>query len=130
MAVDASLEELVALNVNIAEWEQQRDAESVRKLDEVLSPALIFRRANGTVVDKETFMRALQDPSPFKRRVSDDVAVTIRDDRAIATLIVIGTKADNSIGRYRNERFFLHRDNRWQIVYWFNEDVTGAAEGL
>ena len=129
MARDTGTEELITLNVNIADWEQRRDAESIRKLDEVMAQSLMFRRADGTVVDKQTFLQALQNPAPFTDRGSEDVVVTVRGERALATLVVVGTKPDGTVGRYRNVRFFLYREGRWQLVFWFNEELIGAPPG-
>lgn len=115
---------LTTLNTDIAAWEQRRDAEAIGRLDECLSPDLVFRKADRTVVRKDTFMKALQGPSPFTSRESRDVAVAPFDDRALVTLTVVGTKADGSVGRYRNVRVFVRREGRWQLEVWFNDDVT------
>jgi hypothetical protein len=40
------------LNLNIAHWEQRRDAEALCRLDGCLSDDLVFRRADRTIVDK------------------------------------------------------------------------------
>lgn len=123
------IDELTTLNLNIADWEQWRDAGSIAKLDAVLSPALMFRRADGSVVDKDAFMLALQKPSPFSRRASKDVAVALAGERALVTLVVEGMKPDGSIGRYRNLRLFFRRAAKWQLEFWFNDDVTNAGPG-
>ena len=117
---------LSELNTNIAQWEQQRDEEGVRQLDGCLSTALLFRRADRSVVDKAAFMNALKNPSPFTSRESRDVTVNIVGDRALATLTVIGTKKDGSRGVYRNVRLFFRRDGKWTMEFWFNDDVTSV----
>lgn len=53
-------ERLAALNQDIARWEQSRDEQDIAELNRILSPTLIFRRADRKVVDKATFMSALQ----------------------------------------------------------------------
>jgi len=115
---------LVALNLDIPRWEQLRDDDAIARLDEVLSKELMFRRADGSVVDKAAFMGALGMPSPFARRESSDIAVTHIGDRALATVTVTATRADGSVGRYRNIRVFFRRDGRWHLEVWFNDDMT------
>jgi hypothetical protein len=115
---------LVELNVKIAEWEQRRDKDAVKRLDESLSSELVFRRADRTVVSKKAFMDALGKPGPFTKRESRDVSLTISGERALVTLIVVATKIDGSLGRYRNIRVFFRREGAWQLEVWFNDDLT------
>jgi hypothetical protein len=122
--------ELEKLNRQLADWEQRRDAEAKRRLNECLSPELIFRRADQSVVDKTAFMRGLDGESPFSSRESRDVSVTVVGDRALVTLYVLATrKNDGSVRRYRNIRVFFRRDARWMLEVWFNDDVT-QMEGM
>jgi hypothetical protein len=116
---------LDVLNTSIAEWEQRRDAAAIKSLDETLSPELLFRRADGTVVGKPEFMRALKEESPFSCRASRDVAVTVRGERALVTLTVLATrKNDGKEREYRNIRIYFRREGRWLLEVWFNDDVT------
>ena len=114
------------VNRELADWEQARDAKAVRKLDELLSPDLLFRRADKSVVGKKEFMEALSGPSPFTKRESTNVDVVLRDERALATLIVTTTKEDGSVNRYRNIRWFARDGGRWRLEYWFNDNVADA----
>ena len=118
---------LEQINSSIGTWEQERGSEAIEKLDELLSSELLFRRADGTVVGKPEFMKALRGPSPFATRAAEDLAVEIKGDRALATLTVVTTKADGTEGRYRNVRLFVRRDDQWQLEFWFNDDVTNMA---
>ena len=43
---DTSL--LQSINADIANWEQERDAEAISKLDEILAPQILFRQADKT----------------------------------------------------------------------------------
>ena len=121
-ADDAS--ELRSINLEIAAWEQARDVEATGKLDGVLSPQLLFRRADASVVGKQEFMDALSGPSPFSARASRDVVVEVRGDRAVSTLIVETTKEDGALNHYRNIRWFARVEDRWLLESWFNDDVT------
>ena len=119
---------LRSINLDIANWEQQRDAEAIDKLDGILSPQLLFRRADKTVVGKKEFKDAHSRPIPFATRVSSDVAVELRDDRAVCTLIVTTTRKDDPVSHYRNIRWFARRDDRWPMEYWFNDDIIDLAD--
>jgi hypothetical protein len=117
-------DQLKRTNLSIADWEQKRDAEAIQKLDAIISPQLVFRRADRTVVGKDKFMADLQKRSPFATRESEDATVEIRGDRALVTLIVTTTSGDGTESRYRNIRMFIRRDEDWQLEFWFNDDVT------
>jgi ketosteroid isomerase-like protein len=121
---DSDDDQLERTNSSIADWEQKRDADAIARLDEVLSPDLVFRRANKTVVGKQEFMAGLSEPSPFASRESEDATVEIRGDRALVTLTVATTKEDGTESRYRTIRMFIRRDERWRVEFWFNDDVT------
>jgi Domain of unknown function (DUF4440) len=119
---------LRSINLDIANWEQQRDAKAIGKLDGILSPQILFRRADKTVVGKKEFMDALLGPSPFATRVSSNVIVTLRDDRAVCTLIVTTAQKDGPVSHYRNIRWFARREDRWLMEYWFNDDIIDLAD--
>ena len=124
------LDVLQSINRELADWEQARDAHAVRKLDELLSPELLFRRADERMVGKKEFMEGLSGPSPFAKRTSTKLEVVVREQRALATLIVTTTKADGAVNRYRNIRWFSRNGGRWRLEYWFNDDIaalTGIA---
>jgi len=121
-------EALRELNNEITQWEQMRDDKAIKALDRFLSRDLLFRRANRTVVNKETFMKDLRDRSPFASRESRNATVTILQDRAMVLSTVIATKHDGTRGAYRNIRVFFLRDGAWHLEVWFNDDVTSLAE--
>jgi hypothetical protein len=62
----------------------------------VLSDGLVFRRTNGTVVDKQAFLKNLDDANPFTSRRTEDVKVMALNDRAVTILTVRTTKADGT----------------------------------
>ena len=101
---------LAALNRRFAEMEQQGGREALGFFSAHLSHNLLFRRADKTVVGKfgkEAFLGSLSS-NPFQSRVPEDISVTQQGDRALATLIIVGTrKDDGSVHRYRNVRFFF-----------------------
>jgi hypothetical protein len=100
-------------------------------VDQHFSIQLIFRRASGVVVGKageDSFLESLATkPSPFVSRESKEIAVTLLDDRALVTLIVVGKKADGTEKRYRNIRLFSRAGNGWKLELWYNYELTGVA---
>ena len=90
---------------------------------------LIFRRASGVVVGKSgegSFLESLATkPSPFILREAEEIAVTLLDGRALVTLIVVGTKADGTVKRYRNIRLFSQSGDDWKLDLWYNYELTG-----
>ena len=127
MTAESDEDRLERTNLSIADWEQKRDADSIQKLDEILSPELVFRRADKTVVGKREFMEGLTKPSPFATRESETDAVEVHGDRALVTLTVVTSKEDGTTGRYRNIRMFIRRDEHWRLEFWFNDDVTDVT---
>lgn len=138
------LEDLVALNERIGESEQKysnaETTEAARKeilefFENHLSGKLIFRRTSGKVVGKsgqESFLDGL-GKNPFSSRRSEEIAVAVLGDRALVTLIVVGTRADDqSVHRYRNIRLFSRSGANWILELWYNYEITGnmAPESL
>lgn len=115
---------LKSLNEQFAVMEQQRDTEAKAWFNTALSDHLIFRRANGSMVDKEGFLKSLDAPNPFASRHTEDVHILALDDRALVFLIVRTTKADGTVNRYRNIRLFSKATSGWMLDRWWNYDVT------
>ena len=129
-------QDLVALNERIGAMEQKQGSADSRTQEEVqsfftthLSDQLIFRRASGKVVGKlgeDGFLAGLANPSPFSSRESTEISVQLLDDRALVTLIVVGTRADDgSVHRYRNIRLFARSGENWVMELWYNFEITG-----
>jgi Domain of unknown function (DUF4440) len=124
---------LIELNNRIADMEQKQGAEALDFFKTHLSHQLIFRRASGKVVGKSEpggFLDSLGKPGPFESLRAQEIAVTPLGDRALVTLIVVGTRADGSVGRYRNVRLFSRSRNEWVIEFWYNYELTNAEEQL
>lgn len=132
MSVDNSVlttQGLVELNNRVAEMEQTQGSEALDFFKIHLSDQLIFRRANGKVVGKsepEGFLDGLKKPGPFTSRRAEDIVVTLLDDRALVTLVVVGTRADRSVGRYRNIRLFSRSGKDWVMEFWYNYELTSS----
>jgi len=124
----ANTDELVRLNDRIAKMEQQADADAYGFFSTHLAHNLVFRRASGKVVGKfgdDGFLAGLKT-NPFKSRVPEETAVSFVGERALVTLIIVGTrKDDGSVHRYRNIRVFSRRENLWILECWYNYEITG-----
>lgn len=74
--------------------------------------------------EPEGFLASLKN-NPFSSRRSEDISVTLFNDRALVTLIVIGERADDgSVHRYRNIRLFSRSADRWVLELWYNYELT------
>jgi uncharacterized protein DUF4440 len=125
--VEWTKQTLVDLSKRIGEMEQEQGEDAHKFFNAHLSDQLIFRRASGKVVGKsepEGFLDSLKKPSPFTSRVSEDISVVLIADRALVTLIVVGARADGSVGRYRNIRLFSRSGDDWILELWYNYEIT------
>ena len=119
------LNTLKDLNEELAVMEQQRDEKANDWFNGLLSDQLKFRRATGSIVDKQTFLKALRDPSPFTLRESEDISIIgLEDDRALVMLVVWTKKADHSENRFRNIRLFSKQKQGWILERWYNYELT------
>lgn len=118
---------LIELNKQIAQ-EEQRGEGGYDFFQSHLSDQLIFRRANSNVVGKfgpEGFMEGLRN-NPFAARVPEGINVNLLGDRALVTLVIVGTrKDDGSVHRYRNIRLFSRQGDQWILELWYNYEITG-----
>jgi hypothetical protein len=116
--------ELIELNMKIGEAEKQRDEAFLKRL---LSEDLIFRRANGKIVNKKEYLESLQDPAnTYDYIISEDVKPTIFEDVAVVSLRVRarGKRGASTFeGNFRNIRLFL-KNQEWQCAVWFNTPIS------
>jgi hypothetical protein len=117
---------LSTLNEESVKVEQAGGDEARKYFEKLLSDQLIFRRATGKVVGKAEFIEGLKKSSPFSSRSSGIVSVTSLNDRALVTLIVVATRADDgSVHHYRNIRLFSRSGQDWLMELWYNYEITG-----
>lgn len=117
---------LKKINEQFAVMEQQRDAEAKAWFDMVLSKDLIFQRWHGLLVDKQAFLKDLDNPNPFASRQTKDIQIIALGDRALVFLVVHTTKTDGTVNRYRNIRLFSKDPRGWVLDRWWNYDVSNA----
>lgn len=116
-------QQLTELNLKIAEMEQQRDKAAQKFFHDILSDQLVFRRANGKVVDKTAFSAGLREPDPFVSRQAEDIDISSLDGRALVVLVVRTTKQDGTKSRYRNIRLFSKQGTEWRLELWYNYEL-------
>ena len=76
-------------------------------------------------VDKQKFLKSLDDQNPFTSRKTEDFGATIVGERALVTLVIHTMKADGTENRYRNIRLFSQQNQSWKLELWYNYDLTG-----
>lgn len=115
------------LATRMGESEKSRDAEF---FEAVLTENLTFRRANGAVVDKATFLKDLQNSANnYDMLESEDISATVYEGVAVVTLLVRakGMREGKPFsGVFRNIRIFVHEPGKqqpWQLHAWFNVRV-------
>jgi mannose-6-phosphate isomerase-like protein (cupin superfamily)/alkylhydroperoxidase/carboxymuconolactone decarboxylase family protein YurZ len=114
------------LNLDIGDAERVGDA---KRLAEILADTLDFRRADGTVVDKQTFLADLARRK-YTELSTSDVRIAVFEDVAVATLVVTvaGTADGTSFGgRFRNLRIFERMGDEWSLVRWYNRPIPAGA---
>src|SRR5262249_25098504 len=104
-----------------------RDAEFFKSL---LAEKLTFRRANGAVVDKATFLKDLLNPAnTYDLLESENISATIHEGVAVVTLLVRAKymrEGKPFAGVYRNVRIFLKEADKlaqWQLYPCFDVRV-------
>ena len=81
--------QLIEINEHIVKAEQSATPAEVEYLRTVLSDDLLFRRADGTIVDKVTFLNNVPlSAQRLTRRQPSDVEVHVRGQSALVTLTV------------------------------------------
>ena len=121
-------QDLIDLNQQLGEAEKTKNEAFLRS---ILSEALRFRRANGTIIDKAIYLDDLTKPgNTTDQLTSDDIAVQFYEDNiAIATLKVHtqGMRCGRELnGTFRNVRIFHKEPDKhphWQLHFWFNERI-------
>jgi hypothetical protein len=117
---------LISLNEQSVDVEQRGGDDAHKFFDDLLSKQLLFRRANGRVVDKCAFLDGLKQPGPFSSRSCGNISVTPLDERTLVTLIVTATRADDATEhRYRNIRLFSRASGSWVMELWYNYEIAG-----
>ncbi len=106
------------LNVRIGTAESEGDREF---LSNAVAPTLAFRRANGTYVDRDTFLNGIELSA--RRDTEIESIVQLGRDRAVVNCVV-SLIDGNQIKRFHNVRLFVRSsDGEWRLLGWANEQV-------
>jgi Domain of unknown function (DUF4440) len=113
---------LIQLNMEFADREKQRDK---RFFERILANGMTFRRADGSRVEKDAYLDALEDPAnTYDMLESDDIEAIVFDSRtALVSLRVDarGKRNDKPFeGGFRNTRLFVKQRGHWKCAVWFN----------
>jgi alkylhydroperoxidase/carboxymuconolactone decarboxylase family protein YurZ len=119
---------LIAMNKQMVADEQSAN---VDRLAEVLHESLIFRRANGTLTNKTSFLAAVpQAAMAVTDREARQVEATVMGDAAVVTLTVTANVAEGGAAQrkaFNNIRFFARAHGRWMLTCWFNETLHSST---
>lgn len=107
-------EALRRINEDINKAEVDGDAEALGGL---VAPHLLFRRVDGTVDDRKSFLHKV--PSKAGPREIEVHTPTVYGDRAVVTCIVTQDGR-----RYHNLRLFVRETDGWKLLAWANEPAS------
>jgi hypothetical protein len=106
-------------NLEIGVAEQDRDLDF---LDAALHDDLVFRRADGSIVGKEAYLKSV-DTRTYYSISTEVLDVDEAADSAVVTAIVTarGTAGGKPFGgTFRNVRAFVGGKGRWRCLMWIN----------
>lgn len=119
---------LVRLNHQLADAERTKNT---AYFERVLSADLEFRRADGSVVNKQKFIEQLADHA-YEYVEPSDIRSTVLGTMAVVTLVVraAGTAGGKPFrGVYRNIRLFSRSktDDSWELERWYDVQIESPA---
>ena len=118
--MQGDVQALEQLNIQIGIAESKGDDKSRNWLDGILAPQLTFRRANGTVDNRDDFLKKVTSSNPHETEV---VSIDLYGkDRAIVACIVT-VKSKDGDKRYHNLRLFVRHEGQWKLLGWANEPL-------
>jgi hypothetical protein len=130
-SLEASRSRLLELNEKLVLAEQSGTASDLALLASVLSDDLVFRRADGTVVDKAAYLAAVPAAArKLTERRALGIDATLLGAAALVTLTVTATSHADGQPRHRsfkNIRFFVAREGKRLLEHWYNEETTIAS---
>jgi len=114
---------MLRTNLEFPLREENTDGHAAGFFAEHLSDALVFCRADATVVDKQTYLSAFVARG---RTPSGTVAVLNRTDTGIllSTVVTTGTGGP-SPKSFTNVRLFVKEGGSWRCRLWLNYPSTG-----
>jgi len=122
--------QIIDILTRMPEAERSRDAAFYESL---LADKFIFRRGDGSVVDKPAYLGALIDPeNTYSSLEQEIVSVQVYEFIAVANVHIRASgrrKGNDFGGTFRNIRVFV-RDAahvEWRLLGWFNEKIADST---
>jgi hypothetical protein len=103
------IQELLSLNQEINAAENNGN---LKHLEERITSLFAFRRRDGTIVNRDTF---LQNPRSGNREIRIE-SIQVYGNRAVVTCIV----TDSGVSTH-NIRLFTKEGGNWMLLGWANE---------
>jgi|SRR6266568_1006652 len=116
-------QELRRLNEDIRVNEQ---AGEVKFFDELLADNFLFRRANGSIVDKRQYLDGLASvtQNPYERLDTVVENVSLDGDSGVVNVFVIAKrKTMEHPAVFKNVRVFSHEGENWKLIMWVNTRI-------
>src|SRR5438552_304724 len=118
---DADLETLRSLNRDYIRSVQTSD---VRRFEELLAPDFRCSNPDGSLVDREAFLKQTARPIAISNLEADDVNVRLLGDVAIIHARTTFTSADGRAASGRYTDVWARRNGRWLAI---SAHVTRSA---
>jgi len=119
----SSDQELRRLNKEIGVKEQAGDVDF---FDELLTDNFLFRRANGTIVEKRQYLDGLVSlaENPFERLDTVVENVTLDGDSGVVNVLVIAKRKNvEQAALFKNVRVFNRKGESWKLIMWVNTKI-------
>jgi ketosteroid isomerase-like protein len=109
----SDLEVLTGLNRDYINSVQTSD---VRRFDEILADDFLCSHPDGSLVDRQTFLKQTAQPVTISNLTAHDVQVRLLDDVAIIHARTSYTRGDGQPGAGRYTDVWARRGGRWLAV--------------
>lgn len=107
--MEGEMQELFLLNQEINTAENHSN---LKRLGEIIASIFAFRRRDGTIVNRDTF---LQSPKPGNREIQIE-SIQVYGNRAVVICVV----TDSGVSTH-NVRLFTKEEGNWRLLGWANE---------
>jgi hypothetical protein len=116
--METKFEALVLRNeeINFAE-----DTGNASDLAKYVAPVLAFRRANGSLCDREGFLATVKPSGP---RVIEVTSIEFLGSSRAFVRCIVSIEVDGKPKRFDNARLFVRGEQGdWQLMGWANEPL-------
>jgi ketosteroid isomerase-like protein len=112
-ATKSDLQTLIDLNRDYIASVQNSD---VRRFDEILADDFLCTNPDGTIIDREAFLRQTARPVGISNLEAHDVNVRIMGDVALIHARTTYTRPDGQLGQGRYTDVWARRERGWLAV--------------